>query len=240
MNEPPASDPPPSTPPAETAAPAAPVETVAAGTPARSGAGQRFLREVLETAIAAILLFLVIQAVVENFEVKGSSMEPNVHDSEFILVNKAVYFHVARATVDRLLPFVALGQGDDFYLFHRPRPGEVVVLHRNEVRNREFIKRIIGGPGDTVEIKQGMVYINGRLQREPYLENRDYSDSLPATRVPEGKFFVMGDNRPTSQDSRDWGTIGENQIIGKAWLSYWPPQELGFLRHPAPGVAAGS
>ena len=228
MNEPPIAGQP--TPPTQ--------ESSSRAVPSRGNAAQRFIRELIETALAALLLFLVIQAMVENFQVRGSSMEPNVHDNEFILVNKAVYFHVSRATLDRLLPFVELGPGEDLYLFHPPRRGEIVVLYRPEVATRDFIKRVIGEPGDVVEARQGMVYIDGRPHREPYLENRDFNDSLPPVVVPKGRYFVMGDNRPTSQDSRDWGTVAEEQIIGKAWLSYWPLDQLGFVRHPAPSAAA--
>lgn len=205
------------------------------------GALQRFLRELLETVVAALVLFFVVQALVDNFVVTGPSMEPNVHNKQLILVNKAVYFEVSRSLLDRLLPFVDLGPGEDLYLFHAPRRGEVVIVHRPEVQRgpREIIKRIVGLPGETLEIRQGTLYLNGRVYREPYVENRDLSGSLAPVRIPEGRYFVMGDNRPTSLDSRDWGTVPAENIIGKAWLNYWPPQDLSFLRHWAATLAGG-
>jgi signal peptidase I len=192
---------------------------------------RRFFREIAETVIAAVLLFLIIQSMVQNFQVEGTSMEPNVHNNQFVLVNKAVYFHVDRGVLDRMLPFVNLSAGEDVYLFHEPRRGEIIVFSGQEGNPKDFIKRVIGMPGDTVSIRQGTVFVNQEPLNEPYLQNIDRDDYLPPTVVPEGQYFVMGDNRPVSQDSRDWGTIDREQIIGKAWLSYWPPQDLGLLPH---------
>ena len=199
---------------------------------------RHFLRDVLETVIAAAILFLVIQAMVQNFKVEGSSMEPNVHDDEFVLVNKTVYFSISRQTLDRFLPFVDLGPGGDFFLFHQPRRGEIVVFHGIQGSDKDLIKRIIGLPGDVISINQGILFINRQEVDEVYLQRLDRNDFLEPTTVPEGQYFVMGDNRPVSQDSRDWGTINEEQIIGKAWLSYWPPENLGLVTHQGAVVAA--
>lgn len=199
----------------------------------------RFLRDVLETVIAAAVLFFVIQALVQNFKVEGSSMEPNVHDDEFVLVSKAVYYSFPRDTLDKLLPFVDLGSGDDFYLFHQPRRGEVIVFHGPAGSNKDLIKRIIGVPGDVITIDRGTLFINRQKADEPYIQNIDRGGNLDSTIVPPGHYFVMGDNRPVSQDSRDWGTITREQIIGKAWLSYWPLDDVGLMAHPSAVVASG-
>lgn len=188
------------------------------------------LRELLETLAIALLIFLVVQTVWRNFRVDGSSMEPNIHDAQYIVVDRLVYrsgFPIdqlrarlgSRTLAGRLLNHV----------FHAPQRGDVIVFAPPSNPSRDYIKRVIGIPGDMVEMRQGRVSVNGRPLTEPYM--------LPAggnwgpQRVGAGEFFVMGDNRGSSSDSRFFGMLPRKNIIGKAWLSYWPPQRLGFIRH---------
>ena len=206
--------------------------------PKQSPRARRFLREVVETVIAAAVLFFLVQAMIQSYQVEGPSMEPSVHNNELLLVNKIVYFNVARSTVDRLLPFVDIEDGGDLYPFHPPRRGEIVVLRGPDGSTRDFIKRIVATPGDTLEIRRGSLFINGRLVDEPYVEKLDLGNSEGPTVMPPGRYYVMGDNRTVSRDSRAWGPIPEEMIIGKAWLAYWPFEELGFLGHRSPASAA--
>jgi signal peptidase I len=115
------------------------------------------------------------------------------------------------------------------YLLHSPERGDVIVFvpPNNE---RDYIKRVIGLPGDTVEIREGRVYVNGVALDEPYLKNLINSD-MPARTVEEGHYFVMGDNRNNSSDSRSFGAITPQSIVGRAWLVYWPPADWGTVPH---------
>ncbi len=193
---------------------------------------RRFLFDMAETLALAVLLFLVVQSLVQNYVVTGGSMEPSVHDNELIIVNKAVYFSLNRETVDDFIPFFDLPDGDDVYLFHAPQRGEVVVLNSPEGDNLDLIKRVIGLPGDTIEFdgRGGPIRVNGQEIPEPWLSDDQRTRGHDIT-LGEDEYFVMGDNRRSSQDSRQWGTIGRDNIVGKALLTYWPPQDIDFSPH---------
>ncbi|HEX8917585.1 MAG TPA: signal peptidase I [Chloroflexota bacterium] len=171
-----------------------------------------FARELLETAVLTIAIFLVVRVALQNFRVEGQSMEPSLHNSEYILVNK----------ID--------------YMVQSPQRGDVVVFRAVPAGrpDSDFIKRIIGVPGDLVAVHNGGVYVNGRRLREPYIAAPpDYT--LPARRVPGGDYFVLGDNRNNSFDSSRWPStwLPRSDIIGKAWIAYWPPQDLTWFRPPS-------
>lgn len=131
-------------------------------------------------------------------------MEPNFHDGEFLLVNKIVY------------------------MLHAPERGDVVVLRYPPVPSRDFIKRVIGLPGDRVEIINGRVHINGEMLSEPYPLNEGSYTYGPVT-VGSDEYFVLGDNRNNSSDSHSWGMLPAKNIVGKAWFAYWPPQLIGAV-----------
>jgi signal peptidase I len=201
--------------------------------------GRRFFREVIETVIAAAVLFFIVQAMIQSYQVEGPSMEPSVHNNELLLVNKAIYFKVARTTVDRFLPFIDLQGDGNLYPFHPPERGEIVVLRGPDGSTRDFIKRIVAGPGDTLEIRRGSLFVNGRAVDEPYVSQLDLSTTTGPTVIPPGQYYVLGDNRPVSRDSRAWGPITEDMIIGKAWFAYWPFEVLGFLGHNSVAATSG-
>ncbi len=162
------------------------------------------LRELLETILLTLVIFFMIRFAIENFRIEGYSMEPNFHNDQFLLVNKLAY---------------KIGH---------PEPGDVIIVHfpLNETKN--YIKRVIGLPGDKVQVRGGKVYVNDVLVPEKYpIEHADY-DFGPVT-VQSGEYFVLGDNRPESSDSHFWGTVPARDIIGKAWVSYWPPELWGFV-----------
>ena len=172
------------------------------------------IRELFETVILALLIFLGFHLSIGNYRVEGSSMVPSLEEGEYVIVNKLVY-----ARPPDLLPF--MGELEDPYLFHGPRRGEVIIFEFPRDLERDFVKRVIGLPGDTVEIKRGQVILNGTPLSEPYVTH-DSDRSHPKTTVPEGAYFVLGDNRRASNDSRDWGPVSEDMIIGRAWVSFWP------------------
>jgi signal peptidase I len=163
----------------------------------------------LSGAIAAVLIVFIYQPV----KVEGTSMEPALKDQERIFINKFTY---------------RLGLGD-------VERGDTVVFQYPLDRSKSYIKRVIGIPGDRVKIDSGRVLVNGKKLDEPYVSEPDtlswpMLDDRGAPVVPEGKYFVLGDNRGSSSDSRTWGFVPRENIYGKAVFAYWPPQELGRLR----------
>jgi signal peptidase I len=162
------------------------------------------LREIVETILLTMAIFLIVNAATGRFRIEGQSMEPNLHDGEYVLIDKLSY---------RL---------------HTPERGDVVVFARSN--ERDFIKRVIGVPGDTVEVRGGQVWVNGLMLDEPYLNQVMHSDMRPATIEP-GRYFVLGDNRNNSSDSRSFGAIALDDIIGRAWLVYWPPSDWATVPH---------
>lgn len=175
-----------------------------------------FLRELVETIVLALLLFLVIRQVVQNYRIESHSMEPNFYEGQFVLVNKLAY---------------RLGE---------PRRGEVVVFHNPDNTAQDYIKRIIGLPGDSIEVIGDSILINGQELAQPYEHNLNTEGSYfgPLV-VPEDTIFVMGDNRPRSSDSRAIGPIDQDLVVGKAWLRIWPFNKFGLVQHYQlePGVA---
>jgi signal peptidase I len=161
-------------------------------------------REVLETIILTAVIFLGIRLVVQNFRIEGRSMEPTLHSGQYLLVSKLVYS--------------ALGE---------PGRGDVIVFEAWG-QDKDFIKRIVGTPGDRVEIRDGCVYINDSCVEEPYLD-QPTTDAIGPLTLGEEEFYVLGDNRGNSSDSRAYGPLPRENIIGKAWLTYWPPGAIGLV-----------
>jgi signal peptidase I len=183
-----------------------------------------------------LLVFLIVRGVVQNFKIEGQSMEPNLHTGQYILVNKIVYFHFDMNAPLRLLPGKADLPPKVVYPFHMPRRGEVVVFEYPRDMSKDYIKRVIGLPGETVTIKDGQVFVNNVALDEPYLDGiqttcrgDDACNGGAPVTVPAGPVFVMGDNRNNSSDSREWGTLPLDGIIGKAWVSYWPREYWGAI-----------
>ena len=192
-----------------------------------------FLEDMLETIALALLMFLVLQVSVRNYRVELSSMEATLFPKDRLVVNKLVYAHVDSEVVDGLAPFVDIWDDQSaLFPFHPPRRGDVIVFRYPKDPSRDFVKRVIGLPGETVEIHRGAVKIDGEALEEPYLEERDLS-SLGPTLVPPESYFVMGDNRDGSSDSRHWGTVPLENIVGKVLVRYWPPFEFSFLSAPS-------
>lgn len=162
------------------------------------GWGGRLLLEVLEVAVITTLIFLLARVFVQNYQVDGPSMTPTLLNGQYILVNKADYFT------------------------HGPRRGDVIVFKFPDDTSRDFVKRVIGVPGDTVVTYQdGTVIVDGVKLNEPYI-NDHYNGVARTWSLDTGQYFVMGDNRGDSFDSRDWGPVPQADILGKAEFVYWP------------------
>ena len=159
---------------------------------------------------------------------EGSSMEPTLESGQYLLANKLVYMHIDPSPLLDLLPFVEVKRKEPFFPFHPPRRGDVIVFRFPRDPSRDFVKRVIGLPGDVVEIRRGVVFVNGQPLDEPYITKRSI-DSMAPVRVPPGGYFVLGDNRASSNDSRDWGILPAENIIGRAWVPYGPRDRRGLM-----------
>ncbi len=186
------------------------------------------IRELIETVILALIIFLALQFSVQNFRVEGSSMRPTIVEGQYLLVNKLVYFNLNPRDVRSVLAFSSSAKAERVYPFHAPERKDVIIFHFPRDPSRDFVKRVIGLPGDTIEIDDGEVFINGTKLDEPYITRSGSGDMKPLT-VGEDAYFVMGDNRRASNDSRDWGTVPTANIVGRAWVSYWPLDRLKTL-----------
>ncbi len=188
-------------------------------------------KEIAITGLLVIFVFVFITISLQNTIVVGPSMLPTIKDDQRIFVNKMVYLRFDRETVKNFIPWVDDSTNPVTYPFHAPRRGEIVVFHPPGQPDTEFIKRVIGIAGDKIEIRRGQVVLNGITMEEPYVVYKSFSnENRNEVTVPEGTFFVMGDNRSQSEDSRAFGPVPQVNIIGKAWLTYWPRSELGFIR----------
>ncbi len=183
----------------------------------------RLLRELIISVLLAFILFFAIDAVTSRSYVEGQSMEPTLHRDQVLLVSR---FGVSGIT------------GSIYHLIaHRDSPeaggwlpsrGSIITFAHPTDPSRILVKRIIGMPGEEISIQGGIVYINGTPLSEPYVIYND-SRNMPPKKIPENHVFVMGDNRPASNDSRSFGPIPASNIVGVAILRYWPINEFQFL-----------
>jgi len=203
-----------------------PPPAVEAPPPRRRRRYLTIFREVVETLLLALLIFLAVRSSVQNFKVEGHSMLPSLETGQYIVVNKLAYAQFDLGIFD-FLPFFDAGDDSTHHLFGSPERGDVVVFKSPTNPHRDFIKRIIGVPGDEVEIRNNTVYINGEALDEPYTKSPTTCPCGPWD-IEEGHYFVLGDHRSNSSDSRVIGPIPEKDIVGKAWFSYWPLSDVGL------------
>ena len=177
----------------------------AAASGARRSVAWRTLRETLTIVVVAAAIFFGSRTVVQGREVLGPSMQPTYHTGQRLFVLR--------------------------YFFHDPNQGDIVVFHPPVPSKDDYIKRVVGGPGDHIAVKDGRVAVNGLLLNEPYLNGVRTPCAgrwCDLTLGPD-EYFVMGDNRPASSDSRAWGPVTKDQIVGRAWLLYYPFSDFGFV-----------
>lgn len=181
----------------------------------------RFVWEIIQTLLIAGLLYLGINAVTARVRVQGMSMRPTFKSGEFVLVYRLAY------------------------RFSEPHRGDIVIFHPQAFPNAprhapedDYIKRIIGLPGETVRVEGGKVYVNGKPLNEPYIAEPPRYHGV--WHVPPGEVFVLGDNRNNSTDSHVFGPVPINRIVGRAVLVYWPPEAVRVFHRPDYGLADGN
>jgi signal peptidase I len=173
---------------------------------------KQFLFDLVETLALAVILYFGINALSARVRVDGFSMNPTLQDGEYVLVSRVTY---------------KLGD---------PQHGDIIVFEHPNQPQEDLIKRIVGLPGDTVEVTGMMVYVNGQALDEPYINAAPlYSGKWE---VPEGYLFVLGDNRNESSDSHAWGLLPMENVVGKALVIYWPPPDWNIISHYDIAVAA--
>ena len=175
-----------------------------------------FFLDVLEVIVFAVgIFFFIYLLIMRPHKISGQSMMPNFQDAEFLLTEKVTYYT------------------------RNPERGDVVVFMPPISTTDEFIKRVIGLPGEQIMIKNGHIYINDKLLNESYIDDNVITTGGPKLEegqeftVPNGQYFVMGDNRPNSSDSRYWGSITKKVMTGRAWISYWPINTSGVVQKPS-------
>jgi signal peptidase I len=162
------------------------------------------VREIIETLLLTFFIFWLVNGLIGRYRIDGSSMNPTLVDGQYLIINNLSYF------------------------MDEPQRGDVIVFHHPN-NDLNLIKRVIGQPGDQVEIANNQVKVNGVVLDEPYIKAEpSYSGSWE---VPEGEYFVLGDNRNNSSDSHSWSTLPKENIIGKAEVIYWPPSDWVVVPH---------
>ncbi len=180
----------------------------------RSQPGSLIAREIIETFLLTLLIFWAVNTLTGRFRIEGSSMMPTMQEGEYVLINKLAYY------------------------LEEPKRGDIIVLHYPRDPSRDFIKRVVGIPGDVVEIDNEVVTINGQLISEPYINSPpQYNGSWT---VPDEQFFVLGDNRNNSSDSHTWGFLPRDHIVGKGWVVYWPVDQVERIPHYSHPLANAS
>jgi signal peptidase I len=191
------------------------IEVVRLKAESRQGLWTESLKLVRDIVLIISVFILLGVFVAQPVVVEGTSMLPQLHDGERLLVNKLVYYK-----------FKSISWG------HLER-GDIIVFWYPREPDKSYVKRIIGLPGETVEIRNGKVLINGVELNETYLDT-EYNQSLPnfqPKKIDDHYYFVLGDNRDNSSDSRYWGLVPEKYVYGKAFFRYWKPSGFGFLQH---------
>ena len=183
------------------------------------------VREWIESIIIAFVLAMIIRTfLVQAFKIPTGSMRPTLLEGDLILVNKFIY-GAKIPFMDKNLPAV-----------RQPRPGDVVVFIYPENPKKDFIKRLIAIEGETVEIENGTIFINGQplldtvFSQRYYYNRGEFGQEGKKIVVPKNSIFVLGDNSASSQDSRFWGFVPRKNILGKAILIYWPPQRIRIIK----------
>jgi len=197
----------------------------------KKSAGGQILELIVIVAIA-LGLALVIQAVlVKPYRIPSPSMEPTLDINQRVLVNR-IGMDFSDPEIGEIVVFHPPQGAEDNQCGNDPDPGQACGRPTTEKSDQNFIKRVVAGPGDALAIRNGRVLLNGKLQKESFIEpcqpgqECNFPDPI---RVPAGHWFMMGDNRGASDDSRFWGPVPKDWIIGDAFFTYWPPERIGVL-----------
>src|SRR5438128_7204056 len=198
-------------------------EQAAGAAPQERSAASSLLREVAEVVVLAVILYFGISFAVQAVHVEGLSMFATLDDNDYLIANK----------ID--------------YRLHAPQRGDIVILRPPTNNTTDFIKRVIALPGERLLIRDGVVYINGHRLDEPYLPEEWTLQTNPqpwsigeGQLIPPNQYFVMGDNRNKSQDSRTFGPIGRDRIDGRAWFRIWPIRNFGDIYAKVPRLESGT
>ena len=187
-----------------------------------------FYREFIETIALAVFLVLVIQSAVHNYRVEGPSMEPLLHTGDRLAVSRLQATAIDAEDAAGYLPLVSADAGQFWHPFGELTYGDVVVFRWPRDPRQNFVKRVIGLPGDRVRIEAGQVFVNDVPVEEPYVENV-YRQTVQEHVVSTDSFYVLGDNRAQSDDSRHWGDVYKDFMVGKVLFTYWPVGRLALL-----------
>jgi len=193
--------------------------------------GRALVWEVAQTVLLTVAIFLSVRLVVQNFRVEGASMDPTLRSGQFLLINKVTYARVDSTPLEQLVPSKK-SPSMAHYVFGGPSRGDIIVFRSPGSADKDFIKRLIGLPGETVKIQDGRVFINGIELDEPYVTHHATYD-LDSKKIPSDSYFVLGDNRPNSSDSHLGWFVPADSIIGRSWVSYWPPNLWGVIQPAA-------
>ena len=163
-------------------------------------------RDLAETLVLALIIFAIVNTFTGRYEVQSISMEPTLHEGQFLIVSKMAYW------------------------LHSPQRGDIVVLDPpNGQGSIPYIKRVVGLPSEHIQVKDGRVWVNGIALNEPYISGPPmYLEDIV---LGENDYLVLGDNRNNSSDSHIWGTLAREKIIGKTVFRYWPPEKWGIIPH---------
>src|SRR5580704_7350550 len=199
---------------------AVPQQPAVAANQTRASTGSSFVRELAEVILLAVILYIGISFAVQAVHVEGLSMFATLDNNDYLIADK----------ID--------------YRLHAPQRGDIIILRPPTDNSKDFIKRIIALPGERILISNGIVYINGHKLDEPYLPEAwtqlDNWGGPDGTVVPPNSYFVMGDNRNRSQDSRIFGFIGRDRIDGRAWFRIWPLNHFGNIYAQLPVLETGT
>lgn len=172
---------------------------------------QSFIRETLETLLLIAAIYALVNLATVRYFIDGPSMQPSFYEGQFLVVSRVTY------------------------LIGQPERGDVVVFNapNNDVEDPPLIKRLIGMPGDSIELRDTQVYINGALLDEPYIKEACRANRCPdeSWQLASDEYFMMGDNRNNSRDSRVFGPVSRDRLIGEAFIRYWPPTDWGIVEH---------
>lgn len=166
----------------------------------------KYARDIITTILVALIIFVVLQLTIGSFKVYGMCMLPNIKNGDYIMVSKLSY------------------------VFKEPQRGDIIIFHSPRDGNSDLVKRIVGLPGETIEITGGEVLINGKPLEEPYIMEPPQYEYAAET-IPEGMYFVLGDNRNNSADSHTGWLLPREGIVGKAWIDYWPAEDMSMIKH---------